>query len=390
MERNHISWDILLRKVRRTLSPGEEAVFQEWLAGDERHREYYERVRRVWSAEETTCEMDTDIAGVIAGFDDYVRKERELRRKRMVRHVYRYAACLFFLLVVGGGILFLNKGEKQAERLASVNKESVPGGNKAIILLGDGKKVDVEMLADTMFYKAEGIEVQKNAGVIKYSGLQKSEVTYNTIMIPRGGEYQVELSDGTMVWLNSETQLKVPTAFVGEERRVFLSGEAYFAVTKDDRKPFIVETDLGNVKVYGTEFNVKRYRDEKQLKATLVEGVIGFSSDRIEELKLKPGYQLSLTEGAGKPEIKQVKIYNEIAWRNKQFCFENETLEEIARELERWYNVKIVFTDPALKDLVFSGTLSRYGKIEMLLRLFEEGVEVKFVVEKDTVKVMRK
>ncbi len=390
MERNHISWDILLRKVRRTLSPEEEAVFQEWLAGDERHREYYERVRRVWSAEETTCEMDTDIAGVIAGFDDYVRKERELRRKRMVRHVYRYAACLFFLLAVGGGILFLNKGEKQAERLASVNKESVPGGNKAIILLGDGKKVDVEMLADTMFYKAEGIEVQKNAGVIKYSGLQKSEVTYNTIMIPRGGEYQVELSDGTMVWLNSETQLKVPTAFVGEERRVFLSGEAYFAVTKDDRKPFIVETDLGNVKVYGTEFNVKRYRDEKQLKATLVEGVIGFSSDRIEELKLKPGYQLSLTEGAGKPEIKQVKIYNESAWRNKQFCFENETLEEIARELERWYNVKIVFTDPALKDLVFSGTLSRYGKIEMLLRLFEEGVEVKFVVEKDTVKVMRK
>lgn len=246
------------------------------------------------------------------------------------------------------------------------------------------------MLADTMFYKAEGIEVQKNAGVIKYSGLQKSEVTYNTIMIPRGGEYQVELSDGTMVWLNSETQLKVPTAFVGEERRVFLLGEAYFAVTKDDRKPFIVETDLGNVKVYGTEFNVKRYRDEKQLKATLVEGVIGFSSDRIGELKLKPGYQLSLTEGAGKPEIKQVKIYNEIAWRNKQFCFENETLEEIARELERWYNVKIVFADPVLKDLVFSGTLSRYGKIETLLRLFEEGVEVKFVVEKDTVKVMRK
>lgn len=134
MERNHISWDILLRKVRRTLPPEEEAVFQEWLAGDERHREYYERVRRVWSAEETTCEMDTDIARVIAGFDDYVRKERELRRKRMVRHAYRYAACLFFLLVVGGGILFLNKGEKQAERLASVNKESVPGGNKAIIL----------------------------------------------------------------------------------------------------------------------------------------------------------------------------------------------------------------------------------------------------------------
>ena len=271
-----------------------------------------------------------------------------------------------------------------------MNKEWVPGGNKAIILLADGKKVDVEMLADTMLYKVDGIEVQKDAGVIKYSGLQKSEVTYNTIMIPKGGEYQVELSDGTMVWLNSDTELKIPTVFAGDERRVYLSGEAYFVVTKDERKPFIVETDLGNVKVYGTEFNVKRYRDDGQLKATLVEGVIGFSSDRIAELKLKPGYRLSLAEGSETPEIREVKVYNEIAWRDKRFSFENETLEEIARELERWYNVKIVFTDPALKELVFSGTLSRYGKIETMLRLFEEGVEVKFTIESDTIKVIRK
>ena len=209
-------------------------------------------------------------------------------------------------------------------------------------------------------------------------------------MIPKGGEYQVELSDGTMVWLNSDTELKIPTVFAGDERRVYLSGEAYFAVTKDERKPFIVETDLGNVKVYGTEFNVKRYRDDGQLKATLVEGVIGFSSDRIAELKLKPGYRLSLAEGSETPEIREVKVYNEIAWRDKRFSFENETLEEIARELERWYNVKIVFTDPALKELVFSGTLSRYGKIETMLRLFEEGVEVKFTIESDTIKVIRK
>ena len=93
MERNHISWDILLRKVRRTLSPEEEEVFREWLAADERHREYYERVRRVWSVGETTYELSTDVSGVIAGFDDYVRKERELRRKRIVRYVYRRAAC---------------------------------------------------------------------------------------------------------------------------------------------------------------------------------------------------------------------------------------------------------------------------------------------------------
>ena len=390
MERNHISWDILLRKVRRTLSPEEEEVFREWVAADERHREYYERVRRVWSVGETTYELSTDVSGVIAGFDDYVRKERELRRKRIVWYVYRCAACLFFLLAVGGGILFLNKGEEQAEKLAVVNKELLPGGNKAIILLADGEKVDVEMLVDTMLYKAEGIEVQRNAGVIRYSGLQKSEVTYNTIMIPRGGEYQVELSDGTKVWLNAETQLRIPTAFVGTERRVFLKGEAYFDVTKNDKQPFIVETDLGEVKVYGTQFNVKFYPEEKEIKATLVEGNIGFKSEEVAELKIKPGYQLRLAEGAKKPEVKPVKIYNEIAWKNRMFCFESERLESIMLKLERWYNVDIIFEDSGLKKFKFSGNLNRYDNIDKILHFFEEVFDVKFAVEENTIKVMRK
>lgn len=390
MEKNYISWDILLRKVRRTLSPDEEVTFEEWLEGDERHKDYYERIRRIWSVDETTYDLQTDVPGMIAKFDDYVRKERMLRRKKTIRYMYRYAACLFLLLAVGGGILWFYKDNQQSTMPLEMVQGVRPGGGKAIILLADGERVDVDLLADTTRYKVEGLEIQKNAGIIKYSDQQKSGVGYNTIMIPRGGEYQVELSDGTMVWLNSETQLRVPTTFAGNERRVFLSGEAYFAVTKDKRKPFVVETDLGNVKVYGTEFNVKRYQDEGQLKATLVEGVIGFSNDKITELKLKPGDQLCLAVGSETPEVKQVKIYNEIAWRNKHFSFENKTLEEIMLDLERWYDVKVVFTDPTLKELVFSGTLSRYGKIEILLRFFEEGVDVKFVVEKDTIKVMKK
>jgi ferric-dicitrate binding protein FerR (iron transport regulator) len=148
-----------------------------------------------------------------------------------------------------------------------------------------------------------------------------------------------------MVWLNSDSRLKIPTAFVGNERRVFLSGEAYFDVVKNDRKPFIVETDLGNIKVYGTEFNVKRYSADRQLKATLVEGSIGFSNDQVAELKLQPGYQLSLIEGISEPTVEKVKVYNEIAWKDQRFCFENRTLESIVRDMERWYNVKIVSED---------------------------------------------
>ena len=142
--------------------------------------------------------------------------------------------------------------------------------------------------------------------------------------------------------------------------------------------------------VYGTQFNVKFYPEEKEIKTTLVEGNIGFKSERVAEVRIKPGFQLKLTEGSKKPEVKPVKIYNEIAWKNRQFCFESEKLEDIMTMLERWYNVEIVFEDPTLKDLKFTGTLNRYDKINTMLRFFEEGVDVTFSVEDSLIKVKRK
>ncbi|RHR74707.1 FecR family protein [Odoribacter sp. AF15-53] len=389
MDKNKVSWDILLKKVRRELTPDEQMELQKWLGEDERHRIYFERVRATWQADESTSSWESNLPKVMTRFDDYVEKERREHRRK-IRNIYRYAACLLLVLAIGGGMLFFHQEEEQEVLEAKVSREILPGGNKAIILLADGKKVDVEWLVDSAQYKVEGVEVEKEGGKIRYVGKEQVALNYNTIMIPRGGEYQVELSDGTMVWLNSETQLRIPTTFVGKERRVYLSGEAYFAVAKNRDKPFIVETELGEVKVYGTEFNVKFYREEKKLKATLVEGNIGFRSEQIAELKIKPGYQLSLVEGANTPEIKQVKIYNEIAWKNRQFCFESERLESVMMMLQRWYNVEVDFVDPSLKDFKLSGTLNRYDKIETLLRFFEEGFDIKFLVENNTIKVMRK
>ena len=285
---------------------------------------------------------------------------------------------------------FFSQHDEPVKMEPKVAQDILPGGNKAIILLADGEKVDVEWLADSSRYKVDGIEVTTGEGKIRYKGKNNTKVEYNTIMIPRGGEYQVELSDGTKVWLNAETQLRIPTAFVGTERRVFLKGEAYFDVTKNDKQPFIVETDLGEVKVYGTQFNVKFYPEEKEIKATLVEGNIGFKSEEVAELKIKPGYQLRLAEGAKKPEVKPVKIYNEIAWKNRMFCFESERLESIMLKLERWYNVDIIFEDSGLKKFKFSGNLNRYDNIDKILHFFEEVFDVKFAVEENTIKVMRK
>ena len=240
----NISWDILVKKVRWGLTPEEESAFQEWLAQDKSHEVYFERVREVWDADEPTSSLKSNLSKVMTRFDAYVEKERELRRRRIMRNVYRYAACLLVVLTVGGGMWFFSQNDEPVKVEPKMAQEILPGGNRAIILLADGEKVDVEWLADSSRYKVDGVEVTTEEGKIRYMGKSNTKVEYNTIMIPRGGEYQVELCDGTKVWLNAETQLRIPTTFVGTERRVFLKGEAYFDVTKNDKQPFIVETDL--------------------------------------------------------------------------------------------------------------------------------------------------
>ena len=390
MEKNSIRWEILLKGARGTLSPEEEIIFQKWLARDIRHKAYYEKMCRVWSSENKTYDLHTDVAEMIVRFDDYVRNKRKVRRRKILRNVYRSVACLLILLTVGGGIMLLKRDKREMETANRIAGSILPGQGKAIILLPNGEKVDIASLSDSLSYRTAGFTVEKDSGIIRYMKQQQARTDYHTIVIPIGGEYQVKLSDGTMVWLNSDSRLKIPTAFVGNERRVFLSGEAYFDVVKNDRKPFIVETDLGNIKVYGTEFNVKRYSADRQLKATLVEGSIGFSNDHVAELKLQPGYQLSLTEGKSEPTVEKVKVYNEIAWKDQRFCFENRTLESIARDMERWYNVKIVFEDPVLQQLQFSGSLSRYGEIETLLHFFEESADITFEIDHHTITVKRK
>lgn len=389
MEDDFISLEILLKKTRCPLSLEEEKIFQRWLAEDVNHREYFERMHKVWNADETTYTLSTDISKLIVDFDRYVINDNK-RKRRLKQVIYYIAACLVVLLSVGGSILLMQDNQSNIQPYVEMKQPIVAGNSKAIVLLSDGKRVSVEALADSLSYKTKELSVEKDSGIIKYSAIVGKDLAYNTIIIPKGGEYQVKLSDGTKVWLNADSQLKTPIVFVGNERRVFLSGEAYFDVEKDVTKPFVVETNMGNIQVYGTEFNVRNYLSDNRLKTTLVEGSIGFCNNRIAEVKLKPGYQLTLIKGEVRPKIEQVKIINEIAWKYKRFCFENTSLEVIAKDLERWYDVEFVFVDPNLKKLEFSGNISRCSEIATLLRFFEECADVKFLIDKRVVSVGRK
>ncbi len=389
MKEDFISWEILLKKARRSLTTEEEALFQSWLEEDARHKEYYERMCKIWTADETTYTLTTDVSKLIADFDRRIMQDNSNKKKTM-RIIYRIVACLIVLISVGGSILLMQERQTDFRPYTEMEQPIVAGTCKAFVLLSNGRRVNVEELADTLQYKMNELSVEKDSGIIKYNAASGKDTDYNTIIIPKGGEYQVELSDGTKVWLNADSKLRIPIAFTGNERRVFLSGEAYFDVIKDVAKPFVVETEMGNVQVYGTEFNIRNYASDKQMKATLVKGFIGFSNNQIAEVKLNPGDLLTLAEGEILPQIERGKISNEIAWKYKRFCFENMSLEAIAKDLERWYDVDFVFADSDLKKLEFSGNMSRYSEIATLLRFFEESANIKFLIDKRIVSVGRK
>jgi ferric-dicitrate binding protein FerR (iron transport regulator) len=221
------------------------------------------------------------------------------------------------------------------------------------------------------------------------------ETRYNTVITPRGGEYQLVLSDGTKVWLNAASSIRYPVCFNGKERRVAVVGEAYLEVAKDADHPFVVTTRQSNITVLGTSFNVKAYPDEPVDKTSLVEGLVmvGASSTPSPDsarssvrpgsaagpgdVLLRPGAQVvvdcrrSITLGAANLE-------EALAWKNGLFVFQSECLESISRKLSRWYNVDIVFNDNTLKNIRFTGRLRRYDDMTVLLNMISSTSRVTF------------
>jgi ferric-dicitrate binding protein FerR (iron transport regulator) len=229
-------------------------------------------------------------------------------------------------------------------------------------------------------HEADGTAVVNDRHVLKYAGVHTNlaeETRYNTVITPRGGEYQLVLSDGTKVWLNAASSIRYPVCFSGKERRVTVVGEAYLEVAKDAAHPFIVTTRQSNIMVLGTSFDVKAYPDEPTDKTSLVEGLVKVSAAGPGDVLLRPGAQVvvdcrrSLTVGTANLE-------EALAWKNGLFVFQSECLESITRKLYRWYNIDIVFNDNTLKDIRFTGRLRRYDDMTVLLDMISSTSRVTF------------
>ena len=321
------------------------------------------------------------------------------RRSRIRRQRITAFICLL-LLACGAGIIYRRSSAAKTTTPRVLSKaprfknDVQPGGDKAILTLADGSTIVLDSASDG------ALSSQGNARVIKLSrgrlayqavkGADNAGPVYNTISTPRGGQYQIELPDGSKVWLDANSSLRFPTAFTGKMRDVQLSGEAFFEVTGNPGQPFSVSVfpqepgrgdELQRVQVLGTQFNIMDYADERFVKTTLVEGSVKVQ-DAGRESTVKPGEQAQLTRdhSAGVQVVHDADIDAAVAWKNGYFNFNKADIQTIMRQLSRWYDIEVSFRGGGGGDRVFFGGIQRNLPLTSVFGILEKS-GVKFSID---------
>lgn len=389
-EIDQLIWRVLDGKA----SEGEIRELKGWIEEKESNREYFRQWKKIWnmtngptlSVSRKQREKERFLKSIHQSYAGKVRKRR-------IIHYWPVAASVVLLVGVFVGFALNEWSQMKADQGIAQTERIVPGV-KAELILSTGERV-------CLAQRSEFIEGMKESGIrndslagLNYVGAKiqgkeiGEEIVYNTMQIPVGGFYQLKLADGTKVWLNSLTQLRFPVTFAGEERKVYLTGEAYFEVARDSVHPFIVATDEGmEVKVYGTEFNVDTYR-KGTVKTTLVNGKVGIRvSATGEEVRLSPNQMALFTKATQSVQVENVDPYGAIAWKDGKFVFEDEPIEEIMERLSRWYDIKVFYANERIKKHTFTGIITRFADISDVLHLMEETAAVEFNIQGNIVTV---
>ena len=369
-----------------TIMPDEQRLLDSWMKEKEEHKQLFDRLRKdTRFAEEYGIFREVDTTRAWETF----RVKNGLRRQRRMTTWIKYAAVIALpLLIAGVWLLFPRGGERSipvAQNTKIVKREESP-----VLEVVGGGKVILEKEKDKMIEAGRGVDVQQSSGMLVYSDSVVSEyVDTNVLRIPKGGEFKLQLADGTRVYLNSATDLRYPVAFTGPERRVYLKGEAYFEVAKDVEHPFIVVTDDVQVRVYGTSFNVNTLGADG-VRTVLVEGKVGIRGQDLDrEYVLKPNELAFYDRNSRDMKIETVDPDLYTLWRKGIFVFERETLENIMNTLSLWYDMEVFFQSESAKQLHFSGHMKRYEQIEDILHAITDATGVVFTINDRTVWVSR-
>ena len=278
------------------------------------------------------------------------------------------AAAILLFLAIGSYFIFFNKSSKQGIADANpiqptLTNDIAPGGNKAILTLSDSSTIVLDNANNGTIVQEGNIKVEKlDNGLLAYNinGKQLTEkdaAFYNTITTPRGGQYQVTLSDGTKVWLNAASSIRFPVIFTGNERKVDITGEAYFEVAKNASKPFKVSTGTSQVEVLGTHFNVNAYDDEETIRTTLLEGSVKVFANNQQPKFLQPGQQSGISKNGKITVFDNADTEEAVAWINGRFQYKSADIQAILRQISRWYDVDVEYKGNV--DIHFTGQLPR-------------------------------
>lgn len=315
-------------------------------------------------------------------------------RRRIKISILRFAAAAAVIIVLGVGALFVfRKGGSeiiQSNNATVIHKSDVaPGGDKAILTLADGRTIILDSIANGAITNEAGINVIKLDGQLAYNQESTTtEVLYNTVTTPKGGQYQLVLADGSKVWLNAASSLRFPTAFTGADRQVELTGEGYFEVNHNVDKPFHVKVNDMDIQDWGTHFNINGYNDEPTIKTTLLEGKVKLTKND-KYVLLNPGQQAIVNPSDNSIRVADgVNVEEVVAWKNGKFLFDHADIQTIMRQAARWYNVSVVYSKSTSET--FSGGIPRKENISQLLKIFEATGKVAFTIDGGQVTVKPK
>ena len=370
-----------------TLTPEEKRLLNEW------YHSFNDSETELTIEEETEQQLSDRIKSRLME-TIYAEQQPVERRSRHIWFQPAAAAIILILLSTAAYFIFFSRSPKQdIVKTIPVKKELkndiAPGGNKAILTLSDGSTIVIDNAANGTISQQGNIKIQKlNNGLLAYTVNGKAvtandEAFYNTISTPRGGQYQVTLADGTKVWLDAASSIRFPVVFTGKERKVVITGEAYFEVAKNKDMPFKVEAGSSEIEVLGTHFNVNAYDDEATIKTTLLEGRVKVSVPALganESPKyLKPGQQAGINKEGNIKVTDHADTEAAIAWKNGWFQFNSADLKTILRQISRWYDVDIVYEGNI--NLHFTGQINKNINVSKVFETLSLTNEVHFKIE---------
>lgn len=357
------------QQLSKKLSAAEEVELRTLLAAEENEEQVKHLFESAWDVFNPEQKVFSDTQSERMLYQILQSGKVKAFKVRKLAVFNKYIAAAVLLIMVSAGLYFYTRYTTFQD--LNARNQITPGENKAILTLADGKRVILSAARS-------GVKVNKTS--LTYTDgtvIPASSLTSELLMVstPKGGTYQITLSDGTAVWLNAASSIKFPALFEkGKERRVELDGEAYFEVKHNEKQPFRVYSAGQVTEDIGTAFNINSYKEESSVKTTLLKG-----SARVNQVLLKPDQQSVLTSAG----IKVIDVDASLAidWKNGEFILKNENLKSIMLKISRWYNVDVEFQDKDLEKETFSGSVSRYGRVTEILNTLELTDRVHFKME---------